>query len=331
MAAGLTLADIGEFALIARIAEVVAAQPALVGDVGIGDDAAVIRLGRDPRVVATTDVLVEGRHFRLDWSAAYDIGRKAAAQSLADIEAMGARPVALLVGFAAPGTTSLDFAMDVARGLADEAAAAGARVSGGDTVSADRITISVAALGSLDGRRPMLRSGARVGDEVYAAGLLGWSAAGLALLKRGDVDLIARHADLVATHRVPRPPYGYGQAVTVAGCTSMIDVSDGLLADLGHLVDASGVGAELSSGSWQDEALAAAASDLGVDPDEWCTTGGEDHALLYTMPAGRSAPAGPQVRRLGSMVAAPGISVDGIEIARGGFDHFSPHGEPGTT
>lgn len=322
MSAGATLAEVGEFALIARIAAVIAARPVPVGDVGVGDDAALIRLGRDPRVVATTDVLVEGRHFRLDWSPGYDIGRKAAAQNLADLEAMGARPVALLVGFAAPGTTHLDFALDVARGLVDEAAAGGASVRGGDTVGADRITISVTALGSLDGRPPVLRSGARAGDEVYAAGSLGWSAAGLALLERADAGLIARHPELVSAHRVPRPPYGYGPAAAVAGATSMIDCSDGLLADLGHVAEASGVGAELSSASWRDDALAAAAYDLGVDPDLWCTTGGEDHALLFTMRAGAAPPPYPHLRQLGSIVVAPGLRVDGISVAATGFDHF---------
>lgn len=322
VAAGPTLSDVGEFGLIARLASVIAARTAPTGDIGVGDDAAVIRLGKDPRVVATTDVLVDGRHFRRDWSSAYDIGRKAAAQNLADIEAMGARPVALLVGFAAPGSTPVRFAEDLMRGLVDEAAAAGAVVSGGDTVASDHLTISVTALGSLDGRRPVLRAGAQVGDVVYAAGLLGWSAAGLALLQRGERDLIERHAALVGAHRVPEPPYGYGARAAVVGATAMIDVSDGLLADLSHILEASGVGADLVAVGGMDAAVVAAAGDLGADPDSWCLNGGEDHALLFTLPRRVPAPSHPRLQLIGAIAVATGIRVDGVAISAAGYDHF---------
>lgn len=322
MAAEPTLADIGEFALIDRIAGIIARSAVSAGDVGPGDDAAVISLGTDPRVVATTDVLVEGRHFRLDWSSAHDIGRKAAAQNLADLEAMGARPVSLLVGFAAPGTTAVQFAEDLARGLADEATAGGAVVSGGDMVGADSISISITALGSLDGRAAVLRSGAQRGDTLHAVGLLGWSAAGLALLERGDAVLRARHRDLVDTHRVPRPPYGYGRLVAAAGATSMIDVSDGLLADLQHLLDASDAGADLVLPECGADLLAAAA-DLGADPAQWLADGGEDHALLFTLPPALPAPPHPQLRRIGAITAALGVRVAGTAVEPSGFDHFA--------
>lgn len=322
MADGATLADVGEFALIARIADIIGNHRARTGDIGIGDDAAVIGLGDDPRVVATTDMLVEGRHFRLDWSSAYDIGRKAAAQNLADLEAMGARPVSLLVAFGAPGTTPVSFAEDLIRGLVDEAAAAGAVISGGDTVGAASVVLSVTAFGSLDGRAPVLRSGAGPGEALYVAGLLGWSAAGLALLERGDAELLERHRALVDVHRVPRPPYGYGAVAAAAGATAMIDLSDGLLADVAHLLDASGVGAELLAESWQDLAVIAAGRDLGIDPSAWFTAGGEDHALLFTMPTGYDVPGHPLLRRFGTTTAAPGIVIDGAPAAPAGFDHF---------
>ena len=332
MADGPTLADVGEFALIARIAEIIGETPVPRGDIGVGDDAAVIRLGRDPRVVATTDMLVEGRHFRLDWSSAYDIGRKAAAQNLADIEAMGARPVSLLIGLGAPGSTPLSWAEDFARGLVHEAAAAGAVVSGGDTVQSDLVTVSVTALGSLDGRLPILRLGAAPGDPVFAAGRLGWSAAGLALLERADAGLVTRHGALVDAHRVPCPPYGYGTAVSVAGATAMIDLSDGLLADLGHILEESGVGVDLDSVSWQDAALFAAAADLGAEglgaaewganADRWVLAGGEDHALLFTMRPASPPPPHPLLRRIGTVSATAGLRVDGVLAAPAGFDHF---------
>lgn len=322
MADGATLADVGEFALIARIADIIGNHRARTGDIGIGDDAAVIGLGVDPRVVATTDMLIEGRHFRLDWSSAYDIGRKAAAQNLADLEAMGARPVSLLIAFGAPGTTPVSFTEDLTRGLVDEAAAAGAVISGGDTVRAASVVLSVTAFGSLDGRVPVLRSGAGPGGILYVAGLLGWSAAGLALLERGDTELLERHRALVDVHRVPCPPYGYGAAAATAGATAMIDLSDGLLADLAHLLEASGVGAELLAESWQDPAVIAAGRDLGIDPSAWFTAGGEDHALLFTLPAGCDVPAHPLLRRIGIITGSPGLWIDQVAVAAVGFDHF---------
>jgi thiamine-monophosphate kinase len=315
----LTLADVGEFGLIHRVAVVLAQHgPWSPGDVGLGDDAAVVGLGTDPRVVATTDMLVEGRHFRRDWSSAYDIGRKAAAQNLADLEAMGARPVALLVAFGAPGTTTVAFGEDLARGLADEAAKAGASVVGGDTVAADVVTVSVTALGSLDGRRPVTRSGARVGDEIFVVGRLGWPRAGLALLQRGDPALLDKHAALVECHRAPQPPYGAGRAAAEAGATAMIDVSDGLGADLGHLLEASGVAAELSLRDWRDEALDAAAADLGADVRLWLVAGGEEHALVVCAPAGTPI-AG---TRIGRITAGEGIRLADGGPVPAGFDHF---------
>jgi thiamine-monophosphate kinase len=317
---GQTLADIGEFGLIARLGAILGERgvPGAL-EVGPGDDAAVVALGVDPRVVATTDMLVEGRHFRRDWSSAYHIGRKAAAQNLADVEAMGARPVALLVAFGAPGTTEVRWAEDVARGLADEAAQAGASVAGGDTVSSDHVTISVTAFGALDGRPPVTRAGARCGDVVRLAGRLGWSAAGLALLQRADPALIERHAQLVEFHRSPQPPYGAGRLAAEAGASAMIDVSDGLAADLQHVLDASGVGATVDLSAWDDEVLAAAAADLGRTVDGWQRTGGEEHALIVVAPP---AAVGVPGRAIGRIVDGSDVVwADGAPLGPG-FDHF---------
>src|SRR6201993_1269699 len=152
--------------------------------VGIGDDAAVVG-APSGSVVAAVDLVIEGRHFRRDWSSAYDVGVKAAARSLADIAAMGAVNTALLVALAAPGTLPARWATDLAEGLAFEATRAGAGILGGDTACADVVTLSVTALGDLENRRPVLRSGARPGDVIAVAGPLGRSAAGLALLMSG--------------------------------------------------------------------------------------------------------------------------------------------------
>src|SRR5215831_19786896 len=139
----ITVAELGEFGLIAAIRALLPASSA--GPVGIGDDAAVIR-APDRRVVATTDLLVEGRHFRRDWSGASDIGGKAAAQNLADVAAMGATPVALLVGLAAPGDLAVAWARDLVAGIAEECARAGATVAGGDVSGAEAIVLAVTAL-----------------------------------------------------------------------------------------------------------------------------------------------------------------------------------------
>src|SRR5262249_25201141 len=178
----ITVAEAGEFGLIEKIAAVLPSGPAQL--VGIGDDAAVLR-APDGRVVASTDLLVEGRHFRRDWTTAYDLGCTAAARNLADIAAMGAVPTALLVGLALPGTVAVDWVLDLARRLGEESGRAGATVAGGDISSADAITIAVTVLGDLAGAAPVTRSGARPGDQVAVAGTLGRSAAGLALLTAG--------------------------------------------------------------------------------------------------------------------------------------------------
>ena len=162
-----SVADLGEWGVIAALK---ARMPAgALTTVGIGDDSAVVTTPSGS-VVAAVDMLIEGRHFRREWSSAYDVGVKAAARSLADIAAMGAVNTALLVALAAPGTLPARWAEDLAAGLAFEATRAGAGVVGGDTARADAVTLSVTALGDLEGRRPVLRSGARPGDVIAVAG-----------------------------------------------------------------------------------------------------------------------------------------------------------------
>ena len=251
--------------------------------VGIGDDAAVLPTP-DGRVVASTDLLVEDRHFRRDWSSAREIGGKAAAQNMADIAAMGAVPTALLIGLAAPGDLPVSWAQDMAAGMAEESARAGATVAGGDLSSAPLIMLAVTALGDLAGRAPVTRSGARPGDLVAISGVLGHSAAGLALLRAG----LTEPAGLVAAHRWPRPDYAAGPEAARLGATSMIDVSDGLAQDLGHLAEQSGVRIDVASAQLPvSNTVRAAADALGKhDPLDWILAGGEDHGLVATFPPG---------------------------------------------
>ena len=325
-----TLASLGEFGLIAALSAWL--PPGKRTLVGIGDDAAVLATP-DGRVVATTDFLLEGRHFRRDWASAADVGHKAAARSLADLAAMGAEPSALLVALAAPPDLPVSWARELAEGLAAECARAsrgGASVIGGDTARAGQVLLAVTGLGDLAGPAPVRRSGARPGDLVAVAGPLGHSAAGLALLTAGlaDDDLVAAHLDLVTAHLRPAPPYDAGPQAADLGATAMIDTSDGLLADLGHVAAASGVRIDLASDALRpgaalltaaravSDAARHASSDrtssgsrlIPADPQAaaealgWVLTGGEDHSLAATFPPGKRLP--PRWRLIGTVLSA---------------------------
>ncbi len=317
-----TLAEVGEFPLIATITEGLS----LGADVrvGPGDDAAVLATG--DAVATSVDVLVEGVHFRRDWSEARDVGRKAVAVNVADIEAIGARATGLLVGFSAPSDLPLGWVLDFAEGLAQESQAAGVSLLGGDMTRARDITVAVTAMGQLDGRDPVLRSGARPGDVVAIHGRLGWAAAGLAVLGKGFRSPRA----VVEAHRVPQISYGAGAVAARAGATSMIDISDGLLADLGHVAQASKVLIDLRRDAFElPEPLQAVAAATGSDPYTFVFTGGDDHALAATFPSPVAVPAGWLV--VGAAGFAdddhPGVVMDGaVWESPAGFDHFRSFG-----
>ena len=311
---GASLADVGEFALIDALTTRFAQGPAVF--LGPGDDAALVRMPKG-HVVVSTDLLVENRHFRREWSPAYDIGRRAAAQNLADISAMGGTTVAMTVGVAAPPTLPAQWLLEFADGLADEAQLVGASIVGGDLTAADAIAISVTVLGEC-ALAPVRRSGARSGDVVAVAGRLGWSAAGLAILKRG----FGSPRVLVEAFRRPEPPYAAGAAAATGGATAMIDVSDGLVADLGHIAAASQVAIDVETSTLEiAEPMTAVGAALGVDPLDFLLRGGEDHALAATFPAGHELPEG--FRRIGSVTAGRGVTVDGEPFeGPAGHDHF---------
>ncbi|MFD0691221.1 thiamine-phosphate kinase [Actinomadura fibrosa] len=304
-----TIGELGEFGLIGRLTRrLPQASPVLLGP---GDDAAVVA-APDGRVAATADLLVEGRHFRRDWSGPYDIGRKAAAQNLADIAAMGARPTALLVGFAAPLSTDTAWAERLYDGLADECRAVGASVAGGDVVGASEITLAVTALGDLAGRPPLTRSGARPGDVVAVRGRLGLSAAGMRLLAEGRDG----PAELLLAHRRPQPPYEAGEEARSLGATALLDVSDGLVQDLGHIAAASGVRIDVDSAALHVPDV------LGPDGLRDVLTGGEDHAFAGTFPPAAALP--PSWNAVGVVAEGTGVRVDGRPAEGGGWDHFRP-------
>ncbi len=291
---------------------------------GPGDDAAVVQCA-DGRAVVSTDMLVERRHFRLDWSTPQQVGRKAIAQNAADIEAMGARPTAFVVGFGAPTHTPAADAAALADGMWAEAERLGAGVVGGDLVQADCWVVSVTVLGDLGGRAAVLRSGARAGATLAVAGNLGRSAAGLRLWRDGVGS--AEFAELRHRHLVPEPPYGQGAAAADAGAQAMTDVSDGLIADLGHLAAASQVTLEVSTAALASDyrAVAPAAAAVGADAWSWVLGGGEDHALVAAFPG--AVPAG--WRAIGQVLAGPArVLVDGAawggEAGWQSFDSGAP-------
>ncbi len=295
---------------------------------GPGDDAAVVAVP-DGRVVATTDLLVENRHFRRDWSTANDIGHKAAARNFADIAAMGAVPTALLLGFATPGDVALEWVDGLMAGLREECGEVGAAIIGGDVTAADVITLGVTALGDLQGREPVTLSGARPGDVVALAGKVGWAAAGFAVLGRG----FRSPVQVVAAHRRPEPPYGEGPNAADLGATAMTDVSDGLIADLGHLCTASEVGAELHL-----DALPASATLRAMFAEEQRyvlqATGGDDYELCFTAASteyaaivGTALATGVAMTRIGCIVAGRDVVMldatgQSWQPPRRGFDHF---------
>ena len=299
----------GEFAAIERLRELL--PPAPPDEVGIGDDAAVILSPGGGRLLLAIDTVVAGIHADLSLTGLDDFGWKAVATNVSDIAAMGGRPARALVSVAGPPGTNLD---QLGSGIADAARAYCCPVVGGDLASAPALVVTVALLGTLDGP-PVRRSGARPGDGIWVTGVLGLSAAGLRLLKEGKgVPLAA-----IAAHRRPTPVVEAGLAARAAGASAMIDISDGLAADLGHLAAASGVGIALDDipvgeGATYDEAL----------------TGGEDYVLAFTAPdpaavreafAGRPGLSPPIV--IGACTADPSQrTVAGRPLpASGGWEH----------
>ncbi|MGK2348766.1 thiamine-phosphate kinase [Actinomyces sp. W5033] len=340
---GPLVGDVDESQLLAALTPLLPASPYQL--VGNGDDGAVLA-APDGRYVVSTDVLVEGRHFRTDWSTPEQVGRRAAVQNLADVMGMGARPTALVVSLVLPATTPLSWVQGLARGLGRACRRAGAGVVGGDLSSGDAVVIAVTVHGDLEGRAPVLRSGARPGDLLVHAGDIGTSRAGLALLSSSTVpqplpaDGAARHC--VERFLSPEPPLDAGPALAAAGASAMMDVSDSLVRDCGRVAAASGVVIDLdepAQGGARSRLAAALAAlepvaalageaDPAAAARSWVLTGGEDHGLLATVAPGTGLPEGVsvigRVRPLGEgPLAAPGVLVGSRPWAGPlGWDHF---------
>lgn len=272
-----------------------------------GDDGAVFRATN--QVIACADVAVEGVHFKAEWSSLFEIGRKITAANLADICAMGGWPEFLLVTLVLP-EKYVGEVLDLAKGIATEADLVGAQVIGGDLSSGSELSISITALGETI--KPLLRSGAKVGEKVYVSSLPGLSAAGLELLSSGKKPESEIERRAISQHKAPSLDYAKYRAA-FASLNSAIDVSDGLSRDAGHIAAASKVRIDLSTTALQ-------ASELReMDPSKylgWVLNGGEDHVLLGTSDK--------QVTgfiEIGKVIAGSGVTLDGEEITGEGYSH----------
>jgi thiamine-monophosphate kinase len=331
------LAALGEFGFIERIRRRAASAPAV--RVAIGDDCAALCLPAGELLLTTTDLLIEDIHFRRSFTDLKTLGRKSVAVNVSDIAAMGGVPRYLYLGLGVPADLCLEDLDAFIDGFLEAAASYGAVLAGGDTCrSPGPLLISVTAEGSVAEGELVRRSGAAVGDDIYLSGSVGDSALALHHLQRGEVPA----SFLAARHHDPTARTVLGRSLAEARLPSaMIDVSDGVLADLGHLLEASRVGALL-----EEEALPLSAlfrEGLAADPSriELAWSGGEDYELLFTVRAGQKDALSALARRLnlpltriGTVTAgAEGLSVrtgDGrlLHPAPAGFNHFLSGGQP---
>jgi thiamine-monophosphate kinase len=335
----LTVAGLSESELLARIFPRLNNGPqdgtALL--LGPGDDAAIVA-APDGRTVVSIDTQVQDQDFRLLWNNGYrttgfDVGWKAAAQNLSDINAMGARSTSMVVSLTLPPDTAVSWVEDFADGLSHairDLGAAGCSVAGGDLGRGRELAVTVAILGTLDGRQPVLRSGARPGHTVALAGTVGHAAAGLALLESGrGVELLTPEQRAIMDRQCrPLPPREAGPSALDAGASAMMDISDGLIRDGSRLAAASRVVLNLDPAALKQltEPLAAAADAVDGDPMAWVLGGGEDHGLLATFPADVQLP--PGFAAIGSVEALAPTESTGVKIAGRpadtvGWDHFA--------
>lgn len=324
----ITIFELGENESLRRATKHL--KPGEYAVVGSGDDAAVISSNGD--FVVTTDTMIENHDFKTQWSTGFDLGWKAAATNLADVAAMGAKPTALVVALVVSKQTKIDWLEDFARGLqsACDELAPGCGVVGGDLALGETITIAVTAHGQLEDRAPVLRSGAKNGDLVAIAGTLGRAAAGLAMLQNSDLGLKDVYPEITAVQLKPNPPIALGVLASLAGATSMLDVSDSLAKDCNRIAVASDVTISLRSNALLGyyavlEQVAQSITARGASASEidWVLFGGEDHALLATFPKDAKLPAGFKV--IGEVTASGGAKVflDDAILEPKGWDSVS--------
>ncbi|CAN2206001.1 ThiL Thiamine monophosphate kinase [Candidatus Nanopelagicaceae bacterium] len=284
--------------------------------IGIGDDAAIVQ--GSAQQILTTDVAVEGVHFRSDWSSAYEIGRRIAAANIADVLSMNGKCDFLLVAATLTGDESLDWIRDLAQGIQDQAKEAGAVVVGGDLARSTTLSLAITAVGHTEA--PVLRSGAAAGDSIYLSSLTGWSAAGLEILSRELPASGAAAAKALNEYRAP----SLDLHIDFSQATSMADVSDAVLTQGAQMAKASRVRFEIRvedfEGAPEYAELSQLAAEIGGNVVDWVLQGGEDHVLLAT---GKNLPG----IVIGTVVAGEGIAVlrngGEIEMAPVSWSHFN--------
>jgi thiamine-monophosphate kinase len=329
------LEDLGEFGLIARLTRGLP-QPPYVR-LGAGDDAALLDCDDGSQIVATCDALVEGIHFVRAWATAEQIGRHALAVNLSDVAAMGGEPLAALVSLILPRATAVEWLDGLYAGLRAEAEAFGVGIVGGNVAATDGpLVVDITLLGRVPAGRALLRSGARVGDRLCVTGTFGAAAAGLLTLREpegvgGATDPAVERVR--AALRVPQPRVSEGRALAAgAGVTAMIDVSDGLAADLAHLCERSGVGAVVEADALPIlDATWDVARRYGRDAIELALQGGGDYELLFAVRPEQEARALAAASTAGCAATAIGTvteAASGLRLRRGdgGWVQLEPQG-----
>ena len=312
-----TLATLGENEALKRtVSRLKKSENTIVGS---GDDAAVVKTSNNQFVV-TTDTMIEGHDFKTEWSSAFDLGWKAVVTNISDVAAMGAKPTALVVALAVPKETEINWLEQFADGLqaALDRFAPTAEIVGGDLAAAEQIVIAVTAHGDLEGREPILRSGAKPGDIIAVGGTLGQAAAGLSLLQSGNHDAISAYDNWVDVQKRPNPPIQLGILATEA--TSMLDISDGLAKDAHRIARASGVKLTINKKALDgySAVLDDVAGRLELNSLDWILFGGEDHSLLATFPAGVTPPRG--FKPIGVVSEGEGVYLDERPLPERGWD-----------
>jgi thiamine-monophosphate kinase len=302
---------------------------------GIGDDAAVwLPAGAREFCLVTTDMLVEEIDFRRGWTTPRDLGRKSIAVNLSDLGAMGAEPRFFTISLGMPSDITNRWIREFYDGLTSCGREHGAVLAGGDLSGADKITISITAFGESVNRKVLYRSGGRPGDLLFVTGTPGKSAAGLRLLQQGILrSRSGPRSEALRAHRTPEPRCAVGQWLAQSGdARCMMDISDGISADLPRICAASGTDAEIFA---EKVPVFAESALWGCDPLELALSGGEDFELLFAVPRAKKhflknlPPEFPPITHIGNMLEGNGkvwISVAGVRrpLPAGGFDHFHP-------
>jgi len=321
----------GEFELLARVRERLPPTGARLR-LGSGDDAAVTVPGG--ATATSVDAVVDGVHFRRERTSPRQIGHKALAAALSDLAAMGAEPGEAYAVLGIPPDLGEDECLELLDGMVDLAAATGTSIAGGDVTRAAQLFLALTVVGHVPGAGDLVgRAGARPGDALVLSGEVGGAAAGLALLE--DPELSGSGDELVARQLEPHPRLGAGRALARAGATAMIDVSDGLGADAGHLAERSGVGLRIDGGAVPlAPGVREVAERAGRDPWRLALGGGEDYELLATVPPGQldearravRAAEGIELTAIGEAVGGEEVEIrlpDGRTLAPEGFDQLA--------